>query len=332
MQEMLKPRAWQDGLVNRLKKLTDAKRQGEGGKMIFEAIESNLNQLRPSERLVANFVLGRPSVVIHMSIADLAERAEVSEPTIMRFCKALGLLGFMEFKLALVRDLERRTFAMNRCNPAVKGPAGFGQALFARVVTELEGLGDTLPLDRIDEILEYCGVSRAISIVHDGNEAALALTLVEGLLACRLEASAIVSVNQAMRNDGRVVIALGSAPLLTGFNDFCETVIEQDGKIICLGFDAPHSSLSLGMGISGTGCRSQILYLALAETLRTGIQARLSRTGAFADTATDLLQSQREIAYGDARRRDRQSAQGSDTTDSQNSKDVRRGAQSEETA
>lgn len=333
MQEMLKPREWQDGLANRPKKYdVRAACGGREGKMIFEAIEGNLEHLRPSERLVAKFVLGRPSVVIHMSIADLAERAEVSEPTIMRFCKAVGCLGFMEFKLALVRDLERRTFAMNRSNPAVKGPAGFGQALFARVVTQLEALGDTLPLDRIDELLEYCGVSRAISIVHDGSEAELAQTLVGELLACRLEANAIVSVAQAMRNDGRVVIALGSAPLLTGFNAFCQAVIAQDGKIVCLGFDAPHSSLSLAMGISGGGFRSQILYLALAETLQTGIQARLSRTGAFADTATDLLQSQREIAYGDARRRDRQNARAGDGLEAHNEKDVRLGAQPEGTA
>ncbi len=277
--------------------------------MIIGAIEANLDQLRPSERLVANYVLGRPSVIIHMSIADLAERAVVSEPTIMRFCKAVGCLGFMEFKLALVRDLERRTFAMNRSNPAVKGPAGFGQALFARVVTELEGLGDTLPLDRIDEILEWCGVSRAITILHDGSEAALAQPFVEELLFCRLEASSSVSVAGPMRHDGRTVIAFRSAQTLAGFDGFCQSVLAQNGKIVSVGFAPRYASLVLDTNISGVGFSTQILYLALVEAVRAGIQARLSRTGTFADTATDLLQSQREIAYGDARRRDRQSAQ-----------------------
>ncbi len=304
--------------------------------MIIGAIESNLEQLRPSERLVANFILGRPSVVVSMSIADLAERAEVSEPTIMRFCKAVGCLGFMEFKLALVRDLERRTFAMNRSNPAVKGPAGFGQALFARIVTQLEALGDTVPLDRIDEILEWCGISRAISIMHNGSETEAAQTLVDGLVGCRLEASAISSAiantAQTMRHDGRTVIALRSARSVTGFDAFCKSVIDHDGKVVCLGFDAPHNSLSVTLGISSAGFAGQILYLALVETLRTGIQARLSRTGAFADTSTDLLQSQREIAYGDARRRDRQSAEAVNGAVENSSTDKRTSAETEETA
>lgn len=280
--------------------------------MIITAIEAHMAQLRPSERLVAHFVLGRPSVVIHMSIADFAEGANVSEPTIMRFCKALGCMGFMEFKLALARDLERRTFKMNRANPSVKGPAGFGQALFGRVVVGLEGRGDALALDKIDEILEWCAAARAITFIHDGSEAHIAMPLVEALLSCRLEASTQSDFNLRGRKDGRVVIALRSAREMTGFEDFCRYMIEQEGKIILLGFDSARHSLALNTISSSQnkidGFGDQIVYLTLAETLRLGIEARLSRRGAFADTATDLLQSQREIAYGDARRRDRQSA------------------------
>lgn len=281
--------------------------------MIITAIEAHMDQLRPSERLVANFVLGRPSVVIHMSIADFAEGATVSEPTIMRFCKALGCMGFMEFKLALARDLERRTFTMNRTNPSVKGPAGFGQALFGRVVTGLEGRGDALALDKIDEILEWCAAARAVTFIHNGTEAFIAKPLVEALLSCRLEASAQCDLTVRGRKDGRVIIALRSTAHITGFDDFCRHIIEQEGKIILIGFDDARHSLALNTNANGQnksdGFGDNIVYMALAETLRLGIEARLSRRGAFADTATDLLQSQREIAYGDARRRDRQSAE-----------------------
>jgi RpiR family transcriptional regulator, carbohydrate utilization regulator len=284
--------------------------------MIIAAIEAQMDHFRPSERLVAKFVLGRPSVVIHMSIADFAEGADVSEPTIMRFCKAVGCVGFMEFKLALVRDLERRLFTMNRANPSVKGPAGFGQALFARAIASVEGRGDAIALDRIDDILEWCAVSRAISILHDGSEAVLAQTLVNALLACRLEASGQCDLQVRGRKDGRVVICLKSAQNLVGFDGFCRDVIEQEGKIVQLAFAGPLHSLALTahapQDAGSSSISHQLLYLALIEALRLGIEARLSRTGAFADTATDLLQSQREIAYGDARRRDRQSAQISD--------------------
>jgi RpiR family transcriptional regulator, carbohydrate utilization regulator len=278
--------------------------------MLISTIEAQLSSMRPSERLVANFVMGRPSVVVHMSIADIAERCDVSEPTIMRFCKAIGCMGFMEFKLGLARDLERRTFTMNRANPAVKGPTGFGQAVFTRVIDELANLRGSIPLDRIDEILEWCAVSRSVTILHDGSEALLSAPLVGALLSCRLEANIQSDLQLRGRIDGRVVIALRSAASLADLDEFCTLTLAREGKIVLIGFDAHPNSLAINVGTGKDDVfREHMAYLALLETLRVAIEARLSRTGEFADTASDYLQAQREIAYGDARRRDRQIAQ-----------------------
>jgi hypothetical protein len=281
--------------------------------MIITAIEANLDALRPSEQAVARFVLGRPSVVVHMSIADIAESCEVSEPTIMRFCKALGCLGFMEFKLALARDLERRTFTMSRENPSVKGPTVFGQALFSRVVDDLANAAALFSLENIDTVLEFVGASRAITVVHNGSEDAVAVAMTNTMLACRLEARIQSDLTLRERSDGRVVLALRSATQLAGFGAFCNALIEGEGKIILIGADHPEASLCIsGPKLGSQGSETmvpELVYLALSETLRMGIAARLSRNGLFSDTASDILQSQREIAYGDARRRDRQIAQ-----------------------
>ena len=40
-----------------------------------------------------------------MRIVDLAKKAEVSEPTVVRFCRAVGCHGFQDFKLALAQQL-----------------------------------------------------------------------------------------------------------------------------------------------------------------------------------------------------------------------------------
>jgi RpiR family transcriptional regulator, carbohydrate utilization regulator len=306
--------------------------------MIIAAIETQMDGLRPSERLVAQYVLGRPNVVVHMSIADLAESAVVSEPTIMRFCKALGCTGFMEFKLALARDLERRTFQRNRDNPAVKGPSGFGQAIFSRTLTGLGEASKALALDKIDEILELCAASRIVTVLHDGSEQRFASELVDSLLSCRIEAAQQSDIVTKIRLDGRLVIALRSCRNLEGFVAFCHDVKDNDGKTVLLGKpDAPHdicldhinldvidSSRSVFLG--------ELIYLAVIETLRAGIVSRLSRTGVFSETASDLLQSQREIAYGDARRRDRQSAQASYDLLNQSKMQAHTRAQDRETA
>lgn len=65
-------------------------------------------RLRPSEQRVAAVVLADPEAAVKSSIAALARSAEVSEPTVMRFCRALDFRGFQDFKLALAQELAAR--------------------------------------------------------------------------------------------------------------------------------------------------------------------------------------------------------------------------------
>ncbi|HEY9239246.1 MAG TPA: transcriptional regulator HexR [Burkholderiaceae bacterium] len=61
--------------------------------------------LRKSELKVAEYVLNDPAAVMHSSMADLAHGVGVSEPTIVRFCRAIGCSGFQDLKLRLAQSL-----------------------------------------------------------------------------------------------------------------------------------------------------------------------------------------------------------------------------------
>ena len=72
---------------------------------LIRRITENQASLRKSEAKVADYVLANASEVIKMRIVDLASRSEVSEPTVIRFCKAIGFDGFQSFKLQLAQQL-----------------------------------------------------------------------------------------------------------------------------------------------------------------------------------------------------------------------------------
>ena len=72
---------------------------------LIRRITENQASLRKSEAKVANYVLANANEVIKMRIVDLASKSEVSEPTVIRFCKALGFDGFQSFKLQLAQQL-----------------------------------------------------------------------------------------------------------------------------------------------------------------------------------------------------------------------------------
>lgn len=54
---------------------------------------------------MAQSVLRDPAAILPLRIADLARQTGVSEPTVIRFCRALGFDGFQSFKLQLAQFL-----------------------------------------------------------------------------------------------------------------------------------------------------------------------------------------------------------------------------------
>lgn len=70
---------------------------------LLESIVEHRDGLRPAERKVADLILADPTRVLDLNLAGLASAAETSEPTVMRFCSAIGYGGYREFKIALIR-------------------------------------------------------------------------------------------------------------------------------------------------------------------------------------------------------------------------------------
>jgi len=72
---------------------------------ILSQIKDAYEELRPAERRVADAVLADVSFAVDASNAEIARRAEVSEPTVTRFCRAIGCNGVRDFKLKLAQSV-----------------------------------------------------------------------------------------------------------------------------------------------------------------------------------------------------------------------------------
>lgn len=77
----------------------------ETGDNLLEIIARAQGSLRKSDRRVAEVVLARPTEVVDMTLAALARAAGVSEPTVIRFCAAIGCDGFRGMRVKLARSL-----------------------------------------------------------------------------------------------------------------------------------------------------------------------------------------------------------------------------------
>jgi DNA-binding MurR/RpiR family transcriptional regulator len=68
-------------------------------------IRNALASLRPAERKVADMVLSDVDFAMRASITELAQRADVSEPSVTRFCRAVGAHGLRDFKMLLAQSV-----------------------------------------------------------------------------------------------------------------------------------------------------------------------------------------------------------------------------------
>ncbi len=68
-------------------------------------IRDALATLRPAERKVADMVLSDVDFAMRASITELAQRADVSEPSVTRFCRTVGAHGLRDFKMQLAQSV-----------------------------------------------------------------------------------------------------------------------------------------------------------------------------------------------------------------------------------
>lgn len=72
---------------------------------ILPLIRSTYPALTRTERLIADSVLEAQDRLMWLSITEFADLAQVSEATIVRFCRKLGLAGFQELKLRIAQQV-----------------------------------------------------------------------------------------------------------------------------------------------------------------------------------------------------------------------------------
>ena len=70
---------------------------------ILDSITEQYHSLTKSGKKLADYVFSHTAETQYLSITSLAENCDVSEATITRFCRGLGLSGYNAFKLALAQ-------------------------------------------------------------------------------------------------------------------------------------------------------------------------------------------------------------------------------------
>ncbi len=73
---------------------------------MLDRIRASIPALPPAEQRVARLLLADPRGFATQPVAELAGRAQVSKPTVVRFCRSVGYDGLADFKLKLAGSVN----------------------------------------------------------------------------------------------------------------------------------------------------------------------------------------------------------------------------------
>ena len=73
---------------------------------MLDRIAASLSSLAPAEQRVAHLVLADARAFASLPVRELAARAQVSKPTVVRFCRSMGYDGLADFKLKLAGSVS----------------------------------------------------------------------------------------------------------------------------------------------------------------------------------------------------------------------------------
>jgi RpiR family carbohydrate utilization transcriptional regulator len=73
---------------------------------MLDRIRASLSSLAPAEQRVGKLVLTDPRAFANLPVSELSDRAHVSKPTVVRFCRSMGYDGLSDFKLKLAGSVS----------------------------------------------------------------------------------------------------------------------------------------------------------------------------------------------------------------------------------
>ncbi|HTI02987.1 MAG TPA: SIS domain-containing protein [Acidisoma sp.] len=191
------------------------------GPNIVEVVRLSLDTLRKSERKVAHLVLADPQQVLAATVADVAMLAGVSQPTVIRFCVAVGCTGFHEFRLRLAQSVALGTPATHSAIHADDPTSAVVEKIFDFTLTSLDWARHHLDHAALARTIDILAAARSITFMGFGASGIVALDAEQKFplfgIPCRAEIDAHQQIMMAaMMAPGDVLVAISNTGLSAG--------------------------------------------------------------------------------------------------------------------
>ncbi|TCK02713.1 MurR/RpiR family transcriptional regulator [Marinobacterium mangrovicola] len=255
---------------------------------LLQEIDAALESLNRSERKVADVILADPQAATRASIAVLARAADVSEPTVNRFCKRFDTAGFPDFKLHLAQSLASGVPYVTRSVEPGDTAERYTPKIFEATMASLSIAKERIdPADvnlAVDQLIQAkqinffglgAGGSIALDAQHKFFRFNIPVVAYDDVLMQRMVAAAATT--------GDVIVIFSNTGRTRDLVDIAR--LAREGGATVLGVTAPGSPLaehcSVVLGVEEPEDTdnympmiSRIIHLVVVDILATGVTLR----------------------------------------------------------
>ncbi|MEP7154728.1 MAG: glucokinase [Betaproteobacteria bacterium] len=263
-------------------------RKRSNGSSILDRIRQSMGDMSPKERRVANLVLQRPRSILNDPILEIARASDVSQPTVVRFCRTLGCEGVSDFKLKLASSLTGTIPVTHTQVTNDDSTLELGDKVLGNTASAILQMRDQLNRNTIDQAIEALLKAKRIEFFAVGNYGIVAEDAQYKFLRFGLPTSAhteprlqLMVANVLTKDD--VVVVVSSTGRIAELNVAVEAALARGVTVIAITANqsplAKRATVTIGLDhaedvATQVPMVSRVLYLLVIDILAVGVAMR----------------------------------------------------------
>ncbi|WP_127794399.1 MurR/RpiR family transcriptional regulator [Agromyces sp. LHK192] len=186
---------------------------------VLSSVRESLDRLSSAEARVAEAIIADPTIVVDLTITDLARRCGTSLSTVARYCQTLGYAGYRDFRLAVASAVSREQAELDRFGLADAdiSPDDSARDVITKLAFQeslaIEQTAQAIDDDALDRVADAIAQARHVDLYGFGASGLTAQDLHQKLIRIGVSASCsadihLALVSAALRTEADVAIAV----------------------------------------------------------------------------------------------------------------------------
>lgn len=153
-------------------------------------VKALYNSLSKSEKKVFDYILQNPEEVIYLSVTGLAEKSGVSDATVVRACRKIGMDGYQDLKVNLAQDIVTPLQSIHEDVDESDSYSQILDKIIQSTMHTLQFTRDVIDIREIEKAAEALGRAHRVNIYGLGNSHAVAVDMQHKLMRLGINATA----------------------------------------------------------------------------------------------------------------------------------------------